>query len=389
MLAFGVFLLLSSASSLVFVFRLFDRYASIVEDHSVPDAISAAVQALRESDKSVSERLERVTADVLSIQRSYGRFGIEKKQLMIETLAAFLLFLLVQVGLLFALSYLVATLLTRPLSAIRTGLERIERGENGYRFPALRGREMGMVGSRLNHFLDLIREKEGLLAEQSRLLGWQEVLSFLAHQIKNPLSAISLSAKNVDLALERGSKSAVVEDSLSILSRESRRVSELITRFRETVRFPELSLAVTDMAALIAEAASAMPADRVGFSLDLAPGPPLNLDRGLVKEALSNLFTNSMEASEGETKIDVRLRWDGPACCITVDDDVRGVPEETARSVLSAVFSTKPGGSGLGLLFVRKVVAMHGGIVNARHAEDGGLVFEIRLKGGNVEWRGY
>jgi signal transduction histidine kinase len=379
-LAFSFFLAVSSISSLIFVFRLFNSYSSVMEDSAVPRALDAAIEAYR-MDLPASARLEEITQDVLAARRGYGRLGVEKKGLMIGALETFLGFLLGQVALLVALSYLAARFLTRPLSLVRAGLERIEAGETRYRLPALPGREIGLVGSRLNRMLDVIAEKERLLAEQSRLLGWQEVASFLAHQIKNPLAALSLSSRNLDLSLNGESRSGIVAESLDIISRESRRVGDLISRFREAVRFPEPRTELTDMASLVESVAALVPRDQARFILDLERGIELLVDTALIREALSNLFTNSIEASGGTVEIAIRLRRVGSHCHISIDDNVRDVPEETARMVLSSAFSTKPKGSGLGLLFVRKVMALHGGAISARREADGGLVFELRLKG--------
>lgn len=378
-LAFCFLLVVSSGSSLLFVFRLMDSYASIIEDPTIPGELAKAIDAYRGTGLSDAERLNRVEQSVLSISRAYGRFGVQKKELMIGSIVTLLVFLLAQVGLLFLVSYVVARLLTRPLSAIRAGVQRVEAGDAAYRFPAFSGRELGLVAAHLNGMLDVIAEKETRLAEQSRLLGWQEVASFLAHQIKNPLAALALSAKNITLGLETRTNSGVVGQSLEIIDRESRRVGELLSRFREAVKFPEPRLENTDMAELVESTAAGMSAGNLRFILDLERDLLLSVDRGLVREALANLFTNSVEASA--TRITVRLRHEPSGCQIVVDDDVRDVPEETARMVLASAFSTKPQGSGLGLVFVRKVAALHGGSVSARRDADGGLVFELRLKG--------
>ena len=378
-LAFCAVLVVSSGSSLLFVFGLFDSYASIIEAPAISAGLSNAMDAYRAPGITDRERLDRVSQSLLAISRAYGRFGVQKQELMIGSIVTLLVFLLAQAGLLLVASYFLSRLLTRPLSAIHAGVQRIQAGETSYRFPAFSGRELGLVTARLNGMLDVIAEKEARLAEQSRLLGWQEVASFLAHQIKNPLAALALSAKNLTLSLDAQVRSGLVDQSLGIVSRESRRVSDLLARFREAVRFPEPRFEECDMADLVESVAAAMPAGKVRFLLELQKNLRMAVDRGLVCEALTNLFTNSIEASGDTARITAGLRGEDGWCVITVDDDVRNVPDETARMVLHTAFSTKPEGSGLGLLFVRKVAALHGGSVSARRDADGGLVFELRL----------
>jgi len=387
LLAFCLTLLLSTASSMFFVFRLIDRSAVVAMDEEAPRALEDAVEARRDPSLSAGDRLDRITEDLLAVRRAYGRLGVARKRLLIGTLETFLLFLLAQGAVLFALSWAASALLTRPLAAIRAGLERVEAGEGGYRFPALPGREVGLIGARLNGMLEAIAEKERLIAEQARLLGWQETASFLAHQIKNPLAALSLAARNLELILSARPPGAAVGENLELIGRESRRMADLITRFRETVRFPQARPERADMAGLVESATALPPAAGAVFETDLERGLTLAVDRDLVRESLLNLFTNSLEAAGASggrpVRIRVALRREGAAGCrITVDDDVTGVPEDICRRVLHEAFSTKAGGSGLGLLFVRKVAALHGGSVAVRRAGDGGLVFTLRLKEG-------
>jgi signal transduction histidine kinase len=387
LLAFCLSLGLSTASSLVFVFRLIDRSAVVALDEEVPRALEEAVETYRDPALPDKEKLPRVMEDLLKVRRAFGRLAASRKPLLIGALEAFFLFLLAQGAILFVISWVASVLLTRPLAAIRAGLERVEAGEDGFRFPAFPGREVGLIGTRLNGMLDSIAEKERLLAEQARLLGWQETASFLAHQIKNPLAALCLAGKNLELALGQGALGGVAGESLALIGQESRRMSELITRFREAVRFPRLRLERAEMAEIADSAIALAPAGKARFETDMERGVVLSVDGELVREALLNLFSNSVEAAGGrQVLVRVALRREGEAgCLITVDDDVTGVPEEIAQRVLRETFSTKPGGSGLGLLLVRKVAALHGGSVAVRRADDGGLVFYLRLKeGGGV-----
>lgn len=388
LLAFGLSLGLSTFSSLFFVFRLFDRAAVAALDREAPAALDRAVESYRDPALTDKDKLGRVMEDLLSARRAFGRLAAARKPVLVGALETFLLFLLAQGALLFALSWTASVLLTGPLAAIRAGLERVEAGEDGTRFPPLPGREIGLIGTRLNAMLDAISEKERLLAEQARLLGWQETASFLAHQIRNPLAALCLAGKNLELALGPEARSGVAAESLSLIAQESRRMGDLISRFREAVRFPEPRFERADMAALAQSAAALAPPGKARFELDLERGLTLSVDGQLVREALLNLFTNSIEAAGGrQACIRVSLRREaahGPAACLlTVDDDVKDVPEDVCRRVLQESFSTKPGGSGLGLLLVRKVAALHGGSVAAHRAADGGLVFALRLKEGS------
>jgi signal transduction histidine kinase len=274
-------------------------------------------------------------------------------------------------------------LAARGLDELAKGVARA-RSDRAARIPALRDPDLDGVGRELNALLDLSAEQERRLAEAARLEGWREVASFLAHQLKNPLAAIRLAARNARLALgspagglEGGAATAA--ECADIVAAETDRLAALVGRFRDLAP-AGLGAYVPGASADLVEAVAscAARAESRGASVAVA-GPargaaPVACDRALLEQALWNLFANSVEAcGPGPASIRAAVELSDGSASVTITDSGRPVdPALIARLGLEQV-TTKPGGAGLGLLLARRILAASGGGLEFFRSESGGL----------------
>ncbi|MEI6876632.1 MAG: ATP-binding protein [Spirochaetota bacterium] len=230
--------------------------------------------------------------------------------------------------------------------------------------------------------LDRLDEQERIISETSKLEGWKEVSSFLFHQLRTPLSSIELASRNVRLAAVTGSASPALEacaSSAETALAELLRIRILLERFKNLSGLALSAPAPLDPAELVASIAARIAPDRARIRFEGA-GNPLLVDRRMTEEALLNLVINAAEACpEPPALVSIAASLAGDFAQLEISDANGPVdPGLFARSGRER-FTTKPEGTGLGLLFVRRVVALHGGSFELFPGEDGGFRVKLRL----------
>jgi nitrogen fixation/metabolism regulation signal transduction histidine kinase len=234
------------------------------------------------------------------------------------------------------------------------------------------------------------------LIQAQRDAAWGEVARRLAHEIKNPLTPIQLSAER----LRRRFIKRMDEKDVEVLDRATRTIvnqveamKKMVNAFSEYARIPQISLEAVDLNLLLQEVLELYRGvdSRVKLVTRLdARQPCIEGDVGRLRQLLHNLLKNSLEAV-AETA----------GACITVtthtadeserayvelviDDNGPGFPERVLDNIFEPYVSTKPRGSGLGLAIVKKIVEEHGGVIAAESNPEGGARIRIRLQSAEV-----
>jgi signal transduction histidine kinase len=219
-------------------------------------------------------------------------------------------------------------------------------------------------------------------AERRAELG--EVAAGLAHEIRNPLNAMSLNLELLEEQLGRGpagvASPAVSAADLAQAARlETARLSRLLTDFLSYARPSPISAVPADLNEAAGEAVSFLlpEARKRGIVLDFEPHPggaPARLDAARVKQVVLNLVGNALDAVESERagarEVHVRVDADGSFWRLTVSDLGPGVSPERKEELFRLFESTKPAGTGLGLPIADRIVRAHGGLL-ALHSEPG------------------
>jgi nitrogen fixation/metabolism regulation signal transduction histidine kinase len=229
------------------------------------------------------------------------------------------------------------------------------------------------------------------LLQAQRDAAWGEVARRLAHEIKNPLTPIQLSAER----LRRRLLSGMSERDADILERGTRTIvqqvetmQQMVNAFSEYARAPEMHVTRFSLNQLVTEVAdlyrSQGPRTRIRLDLD-EHIEGIEADRGRVRQILNNLVTNALEALEGVEgpllEITTRLETtgDGEYAAVTVCDNGPGFQRELLGRVFDPYVTTKPKGTGLGLAIVKKIVEEHGGRIDADNRPEGGARVRVVL----------
>ena len=224
------------------------------------------------------------------------------------------------------------------------------------------------------------RQLQAQYAEIAQLAGG------LAHEIKNPLSTMSL---NLDLLVEDFQGAETPRDrrvlqKLERVRRETGRLNDIVEDFLRFARVQDLRVEPTDLNALVDDLRDfcephAVEQDvviRTQYDPDL---PPVPLDVDLFKQALWNLIRNAQHAMPRGGDLMLTTQRDGDHALLSVTDTGVGMSEQVARQVFDAFYSTRPGGSGLGLPTTRKIVEAHGGSIGLQSEPGKGTMFSVRL----------
>jgi nitrogen fixation/metabolism regulation signal transduction histidine kinase len=250
---------------------------------------------------------------------------------------------------------------------------------------ALPGDDGGQAG------LVIVFDDITMLLRAQRDAAWGEVARRLAHEIKNPLTPIQLSAERMRRRLleKMAPQDAdVLDRATHTIVQQVEAMKQMVNAFSEYARAPAMDLASFDLNQLVTEVADLYRAQGSPVQIRLDLDPALGLveaDRGRVRQILNNLLTNAYEALEGhqDTAVQVetrRLDHGGhPVLELVVSDNGPGFQREIIGQVFDPYVTSKAKGTGLGLAIVKKIVEEHGGRIEAENARTGGARVRILL----------
>lgn len=227
------------------------------------------------------------------------------------------------------------------------------------------------------HRLLVVTDVSRALREEERH-AWRRLIRVLGHEINNSLGSIQSTAgllKERALAADRTAR-----DGLELIEQRSRALGGFIRGYADLARLPPPSLEKVEVCALIQRVASLE--TRIAVEIGSESPEVLDADRSQLEQALINLVRNAADAAL-ETGGAVRIRWrrGGRDLLIEVEDDGPGIPH--AENLFVPFFTTKAGGSGIGLVLARQIVEAHGGSLRLANRDGAhGAIALVRLPAG-------
>ncbi len=222
------------------------------------------------------------------------------------------------------------------------------------------------------------------VARAQRLEAWTEAARRVAHEIKNPLTPIKLSAERMVKKLNAGDADAgeAVRQGAEVIIEEVDLLKSLVDQFSRFSRMPESKPADTDLSALVEKTLALYREAKEGVALTLEnrlPRRVYRLDGQQVQRVLVNLLDNALEASEAGGRVALSLAEEAGMLTIQVSDTGSGIGPDDREKIFLPDFSTKPGSSGLGLAIVSRIVADHRGTIRWEENRPRGSRFVIEL----------
>ncbi|HEX5787377.1 MAG TPA: ATP-binding protein [Woeseiaceae bacterium] len=229
------------------------------------------------------------------------------------------------------------------------------------------------------------------LLQAQRDAAWGEVARRLAHEIKNPLTPIQLSAERLRrkyLGTMSPEEAQILDRATHTIVQQVEAMKEMVNAFSDYARAPDMDIGRFDLDALVHEVVDLYRAQEAGVRLVVHSDPTtpyLDADVGRVRQILHNLIRNAIEALENTDagQVDVQVcaaEVDGiDMVQIRVEDNGPGFSAASFDRIFDPYVTTKPKGTGLGLAIVKKLVEEHMGTIRAENRRDGGAMISIRL----------
>jgi signal transduction histidine kinase len=271
--------------------------------------------------------------------------------------------------------------ITVPIQELGQMAERIAGGDRNVRVQVAQANEIGVLAEALNTMAERLSVYEAEIAETSRLAAIGQTTARIAHEIRNPLTAIKLQ---VQLLQETVGPEQQKQTMTSSLLDEIRRLDLIVSSTLDLscpVRLVKQAADLNLLAAEVAQLSAAQFAHR-GIRLELVLTPQLpevTVDAARIKQLLWNLLVNASDElpQGGIIRLSIVAQQDG--MMLVIEDSGPGIPEDRRATLFSASASHKPGGLGLGLPLSKEIAELHGGHIDVGDSELGGARFCVSL----------
>ena len=211
------------------------------------------------------------------------------------------------------------------------------------------------------------------VARTQHLAALGQMSAVLAHEIRNPLTALKGHAQLLAEAAEAGRKRRRAER----VVRSAERLEDLTNDLLGFARTAEIQRAPVQASAPVQAALEGLDAHRIQISAD--PDPTWPLDAPRMTRVLANLLSNALQHAPDDTTVDVTVRREGPHLVYTVSDRGPGVPEDQRERIFEPFVTGRQRGTGLGLAVARRICQLHGGTLTVTEAQGGGARFVARI----------
>jgi two-component system, NtrC family, sensor histidine kinase HydH len=208
----------------------------------------------------------------------------------------------------------------------------------------------------------------------------------LAHEIRNPLSTIRMNVELLreDLEELNDPKCSRMLKRVERIQRECRQLDDVLGAFLQFARVGELEVAEEDLGRIVSEFIRFYEPEAQRLGIELRPRiaadlPRVRIDARLMRQVLMNLALNAQQAMPNGGLLELLAYSRDESVCIDVIDTGSGMDAAQQRRIFDAFFSTKPGGSGLGLPTVKRIVEAHGGTIECQSEKGRGSRFTICL----------
>lgn len=239
------------------------------------------------------------------------------------------------------------------------------------------GEDMGMV---------LVFEDVTELDKMQRMAAWREVARRIAHEIKNPLTPIKLSAQRLERKYASLAPDQSFGECTQLIVRQVEHLQQMVREFSAFAKLPDVQPTLDDLPALLQEVVGLFENSHsfIHWSLDVQPGmSQFRFDRSALKQVMINLFTNAAEALKNhpEPRVEVLTHFNAQKRWVEIEirDNGPGIEGEEQGRLFEPYFSRKKGNTGLGLTIVKSIVNDHRGYIRVTSNHPQGTIFTIEL----------
>ncbi|MDR3337457.1 MAG: HAMP domain-containing protein [Treponema sp.] len=275
---------------------------------------------------------------------------------------------------------------SQPLVELAEATRRVAAGDFSIQILARQKDELGVLIRSFNTMVQDLQKSQNALVKAEKISIWQTIAQQLAHEIKNPLTPIKLSAERV-LRRWQGSPDRIgeiLESSMMAIIQEVQGLSDMLTEFRTLSRPIEPSQTWTVFMEAVQEIIAPYQTfyPKVVFDLvHIDPTIQVKMDSRHLNQVLTNLIINAIDAMDQEGTIEIRTdlvkKREARFCRLSLKDTGKGISPENRRKIFTPYFTTKESGTGLGLPIIERIINDHNGAIWLNSAEGAGTTFFI------------
>jgi len=278
--------------------------------------------------------------------------------------------------------------ITHPIVELTEATRRVAEGDFSIQILSRRNDELGLLIRSFNAMVQDLEKSRAALVKNETISIWQNMAQQLAHEIKNPLTPIKLSAERV-LRRWRNEPECIgeiIESSMLAIIQETEGLSTLLNEFRTLSKPMEPSQSWTSLKEPVEEVLNSYSSSYPGVKFDIDHADTsisIKIDKHRLSQILTNLVINAIDAMNGSGSIEIRTdlvkKREICYCRISVKDSGKGIGKQESQLIFTPYFTTKESGTGLGLPIVERIVNDHGGAIWFDSAEGMGTTFYIDL----------
>ena len=339
---------------------------------------------------ALSEGFDQKAAGLSASQESFNQLNRYNRLFLVVLIIFYLLFSLPVFLLSILVSFLLSEEVVQPIVSLEEATRRVAEGDFSTRILTRPTDELSVLADSFNRMVSELARSRSKLLQAEKIAAWQEIAQRLAHEIKNPLTPIKLSAQRIlrKYTGESVEFRGILEGAVAAIIREVDNLNDMLTHFRDFARLPvprpetcRLREVAEEAAGMYATASVAIDCSRVGAD------SVITADRSQLQQLFANLFQNAIQAMPAGGRISVAsavVSKEGRGFCrLQVRDTGSGIAEEIRDMIFRPYFTTKKQGAGLGLTIVERIVFDHAGSIRLETQAGVGTTFVIDLPMGS------
>jgi signal transduction histidine kinase len=301
-----------------------------------------------------------------------------------EELVEFLVFVsafLILVVLVFARG--IGRMIISPVKKLLTGTREVGLGNLEIAIEHRSHDEMKTLVDGFNTMIKDLKRHQQEIADLGKKVAWAEMAHKVAHEIKNPLTPIQLSAEHILRVYEdkSGDFEKALRESASYIISEVENLRRIAQEFLELSRVASLKKETFDLREAVGEIVfpyQRVISERVRFRETLEGKDFLvEADKAKIKIAIRNIFINAVEAIRGKGEIEIKIKAETDSLSLAVRDSGIGMAKDVVEKIFESYFSTKDVGTGLGLPIAKKIIEDHGGTIRVESEVQEGTLITI------------
>lgn len=270
-------------------------------------------------------------------------------------------------------------MLTRPLSRLQAAIRKVAKGDLSVRVKEAKLSPINDLIISFNKMTDELEASRDKLIQAEKDLMWREMAQVMAHEIKNPLTPLRLSAQRLEQKYYSKSSNfdKVFTDSLEIINEEIDNLQTLVQEFSKFARMPSANYTKYNLNDQIKEIVKPYE-NQVDVQINLQENMPVFYgDKMQMKQVFVNLIQNALQSIKENGKISITTKYEPSKFIISVEDNGEGIKDEDINKIFRPYFTKREKGTGLGLAIVKRIVSQHNGRIDVKSEKGKGTKFTI------------